>query len=189
MRWIKSRKLLYTGDTKGHIRAWDITDMEERHVLGQTEQQQLHHGASAPLKENHRTTGPHRDIVLDIIDLEGLEILASASIDKTIKLWDLPTCKLRRTLNGHSKGVRQIAYSSEYRFLFSVGFDFDVLVWNPYVANLILRLSDHGTSLCGVSIVSDATMRRLTNALTPPHTHNTDPQHAYPHHCRRRGRV
>ena len=41
----------------------------------------------------------------------------------------------------------------QYRFLFSVGFDFDVLVWNPYVANLILRLSDHKVSLCGVSMI------------------------------------
>jgi len=28
-----------------------------------------------------------------------------------------------------------------------------VLVWNPYVANLILRLSDHSCALCGVRIV------------------------------------
>jgi len=37
--------------------------------------------------------------------------------------------------------------------LISVGFDFDVFVWNPYVANLILRLHDHGCSLCGVEII------------------------------------
>ena len=79
--------------------------------------------------------------------------MASASIDRTIKLWNLPTGKLRRTLVGHTKGVRKITYSSEYRFLISVGFDFDVLVWNPYVANLILRLTDHGCSLCDVQII------------------------------------
>jgi WD40 repeat protein len=86
---------------------------------------------------------------MDIIELEGLDIIASCSIDRTIKLWDMSTRKLRRSLIGHNKGVKQITYSTEYRFLVSVGFDFDVLVWNPYVSNLILRLSGHTCSLCG----------------------------------------
>jgi WD40 repeat protein len=155
MRWIQSRGLLYTGDTKGFIRAWDVKNMVELHVLGVPDFHSFQSVTSTSQVSNgsFRSTGLHRDIVLDIIDLDGLEILATASIDKTIKLWDAVTNKLRRTLNGHSKGVRQIAYSPEYRFLFSVGFDFDVLVWNPYVANLILKLSDHGCSLCGVSVV------------------------------------
>ena len=147
--WIASKKELLSGDTKGKIKSWDCINMEEKYQVGlglYSEQQvsALH----------SRSLGLHRDIILDIIELEGLDVIASASIDRTIKLWDLTTAKLKRTLVGHSKGVRQIAYSSEYRFLFSVGFDFDVLVWNPYVANLILRLTDHGCSLCGVKTLS-----------------------------------
>ena len=107
----------------------------------------------AGIPMGRKSLGLHRDIILDIIELDELEVLATASMDRTIKLWDLPAGKLKRTLTGHAKGVRKITYNSEYRFLISVGFDFDVLVWNPYVANLILRLSDHGCSLCGVEII------------------------------------
>ena len=39
----------------------------------------------------------------------------------------------KKTLEGHSKGVRSLAYSPGSRFLFSAGFDYDALVWNPYV--------------------------------------------------------
>ena len=38
----------------------------------------------------------------------------------------------------------------EYRLLVSGGFDFDVIIWNPYVEHLILRLSGHSNSICGV---------------------------------------
>ena len=51
--------------------------------------------------------------------------------------------KHKKMLEGHSKGVRSLAYSPDYRFLVSAGFDYDALVWNPYVEHLILRL--HGT--------------------------------------------
>ncbi|GMI16999.1 hypothetical protein TrLO_g12132 [Triparma laevis f. longispina] len=148
IRWIESEKLLFTGDTRGSIKAWDCQDMEEKFEMGMRDA----YSAAGGLL-SRRALGLHRDIILDIIELEGLEVVASASIDRTIKLWDLPTGKLRRTLVGHKKGIRKITYSSEYRFLISVGFDFDVLVWNPYVANLILRLSDHGCSLCGAEII------------------------------------
>ncbi len=152
MRWVSGQGLLYTGDTKGVIRFWDVFDMEEVGTLGN--EGQLHgYSHEHAHGKHHRTTGTHKDIILDMIELSGLDRLASASIDRTIKLWDLTTGKLRRTLNGHAKGVRRIAYSPEWKVLVSVGFDFDVLVWNPYVAHLILRMQDHGCSLCGVEIV------------------------------------
>lgn len=76
-------------------------------------------------------------------------------MDRTIRLWDVHTGKHKQQLDGHSKGVRSLAYSPEYRFLVSAGFDFDALVWNPYVDQLILRLHGHNNSLCGVEIIPD----------------------------------
>ncbi|EGZ10227.1 hypothetical protein PHYSODRAFT_522483, partial [Phytophthora sojae] len=69
--------------------------------------------------------------------LPTLESLASASMDRTIRLWDVHTGKHKQQLDGHAKGVRSLAYSPEYRFLVSAGFDFDALV------------------LCGVEIIPD----------------------------------
>lgn len=76
-------------------------------------------------------------------------------MDRTIRLWDVHTGKHKQQLDGHTKGVRALAYSPEYRFLVSAGFDFDALVWNPYVDQLILRLHGHNNSLCGVEIIPD----------------------------------
>ena len=37
----------------------------------------------------------------------------------------------------------------------SGGFDYDVLVWNPYVERLILRLHGHNAPIVGVEMVPD----------------------------------
>ena len=151
LHWVQSLEVLFSGDTKGHLKAWDCGGRgfgEEKYELGVG----FATAGVADVREGGRGSkinGPHKDIIMDIIELEGLDIIASCSIDRTIKLWDMSTRKLRRSLIGHNKGVKQITYSTEYRFLVSVGFDFDVLVWNPYVSNLILRLSGHTCSLCG----------------------------------------
>lgn len=98
----------------------------------------------------------HSRIILTMLNLAGLEMLATASMDCMISLWDLQTGKHKRSLEGHSKGVCCLSYSPEYRFLVSGGFDFDVIVWNPYVEHLILRLPGHTNSICGVEIVADS---------------------------------
>ena len=35
--------------------------------------------------------------------------------------------------NGHNRAVREMAYSEKHKVLVSVGFDFGVFVWNPYL--------------------------------------------------------
>ena len=50
----------------------------------------------------------------------------SAAKDMTAKF------KSIKRLQGHTKAIREIAYSKSHKVLISVGFDFQVLVWNPY---------------------------------------------------------
>jgi WD40 repeat protein len=45
-----------------------------------------------------------------------------------------------KTLIGHSKAVREIAYSESHKILVSCGFDFEVFVWNPYYEIYIIKL-------------------------------------------------
>ncbi|RHY31950.1 hypothetical protein DYB32_003023 [Aphanomyces invadans] len=129
----------------GIIYAWDADRMEEKHHMG---------GIG---RDGRVLTRSHDGIVLDLLNvtLPTLETLASASMDKTVRLWDVNTGKHKQQLDGHMKGVRSLAYSAEYRFLVSAGFDFDAFVWNPYVDQLILRLHGHQNSLCGVEIIPD----------------------------------
>ncbi|KUF87556.1 hypothetical protein AM588_10001531 [Phytophthora nicotianae] len=116
LKWYPESSVLFSAGVSGIVYAWDAERMEEKH---------------------HMSGFTKCD---DAVKLPTLESLASASMDRTIRLWDVHTGKHKQQLDGHAKGVRSLAYSPEYRFLVSAGFDFDALVWNP---------------LCGVEIISD----------------------------------
>lgn len=56
--------------------------------------------------------------------------LASASDDKTIRLWDAATGSHQRTLNGHDKGVIFITFSPDGRTLASASDDTTIRLWD-----------------------------------------------------------
>jgi len=55
-------------------------------------------------------------------------ILASGSVDATIRLWDKDTGSLLRTLSGHGSTVYQVAFDSD-NLLASGSFDKTVKLW------------------------------------------------------------
>ena len=56
-----------------------------------------------------------------------------------------------RTLSGHKRAVREMAYSEKHKVLVSCGFDFDVYIWNPYLSIPIMTLFGHEHPLVGVN--------------------------------------
>jgi glucose/arabinose dehydrogenase len=56
-------------------------------------------------------------------------LLASASEDKTVRLWDPATGQHERTLAGHAGPVRSVAFSPDGRLLASAGDDGTVRLW------------------------------------------------------------
>lgn len=56
--------------------------------------------------------------------------LVSASLDTTIKLWEMSTKICVRTLTGHTSWVRSISFFHNGRFLASGGGDNSVRIWN-----------------------------------------------------------
>jgi len=55
--------------------------------------------------------------------------LASGSVDETIKLWDLKTCKERATLKGHKGDVISVAFSPDGKTLASGSWDKTIKLW------------------------------------------------------------
>jgi COMPASS component SWD3 len=58
------------------------------------------------------------------------QFLASASADKTIKIWQVADFTLYRTLVGHTLGVSDVSWSSDSKYLCSGSDDMMVLLWS-----------------------------------------------------------
>jgi len=55
-----------------------------------------------------------------------------------------------KVLTGHKMAICDIAYSEKHKLLISVGFDFEIFVWNPYYDKYIIKLEGHDSHLIGV---------------------------------------
>ncbi|HEX2913802.1 MAG TPA: NB-ARC domain-containing protein [Chloroflexia bacterium] len=71
------------------------------------------------------------------------KLLASASDERTIKLWDTGSGECVRTLHGHSEWVQAVAFSPDGRYLASGGGDRVVKLWDLASGECLRTLSGH----------------------------------------------
>ncbi|MFE1441087.1 helix-turn-helix domain-containing protein [Streptomyces sp. NPDC058739] len=76
-----------------------------------------------------RLTG-HRGPVNGVVLGPGRRLLASASSDGTVRLWDIRTRRAAGTLTGHRAPVRSVAFSPDGRTLASAGSDATIRLWS-----------------------------------------------------------
>jgi WD40 repeat protein len=96
-------------------------------------------------------------------------IIATGSLDRTIKIWNLEDGKLKQTLNGHFRGVWSLAFLTKY-LLCSGSYDSTIKIWNLKMMQCSRTLFAHTGpvwSLCIkenllVSASQDKTVRFLT---------------------------
>jgi WD40 repeat protein/tRNA A-37 threonylcarbamoyl transferase component Bud32 len=80
-------------------------------------------------------------------------ILASASDDRTICLWDLTTEQPLATLTGHSNSVQSVAFSRDGSILASSSDDKTIKLWNWQRSTEIATLSGHTAAVKSVCFI------------------------------------
>lgn len=118
-----------TGSYKNLIELWELRNDDQEEAL------ELDHKKGAGIGKNKKTGRAGG---------KAKAIGGSEPFDEVAKQ---PTKKLE----GHKKAIREIAYSKQYKILVSVGFDFQVFVWNPYSFKEIIKLDGHESPLVGVN--------------------------------------
>ncbi|TKR82112.1 hypothetical protein L596_015885 [Steinernema carpocapsae] len=96
-----------------------------------------------------RMTG-HQQLVNQVMFSPDTRYIASASFDKSIKIWDGKTGKYITSLRGHVSAVYQIAWSADSRLLVSGSADSTLKVWDMKVKKLMFDLPGHGDEVFAV---------------------------------------
>jgi WD40 repeat protein len=66
-------------------------------------------------------------------------LLASGSNEGTVKIWDVATGNLLRTLEGHSSLIESVAFSPDGNLLAAGGFAGRISIWGIGVAKTVKR--------------------------------------------------
>lgn len=77
--------------------------------------------------------------------------LATGSMDKTIKVWNMATGRLKYHFRGHQEMIRAIAFSPDNKWLASSSADRTVRVWNLASGKLHYQLAGHPSEVWSVA--------------------------------------
>ena len=83
------------------------------------------------------------------------KFLASGSSDETIKLWEVPTGRLLKTLKGHEDGISSVSFSPDGKYLASGSWDNTIKLWEVPTGRLLKTLKGHEDRVTSVSFSPD----------------------------------
>ena len=83
-------------------------------------------------------------------------MIVSGSNDHTIKIWDVKTGKVIKTLKGHMYSVESVAWSYNGLMIVSGSLDNTVNIWDVKSGNIIHALEEHTDSVTSVAWSHDS---------------------------------
>ncbi|NUM35925.1 MAG: protein kinase [Candidatus Brocadiae bacterium] len=100
-----------------------------------------------------RLEGHVRDITS--LSLTGSGYLITASIDKTLRIWDLGSLSCRKILRGHTDKINYLATTSDGRYVISASEDRKVGLWEIEQGILVNFLEGHTEGVTCLAVSSD----------------------------------
>lgn len=99
-----------------------------------------------------RVISGHLGWVRSIAVDESNEWFVTGSADRTVKIWDLASGRLKLTLTGHISAVRGISISPRHPYMFTVGEDKTVKCWDLEQNKVIRNYHGHMSGVYCVSL-------------------------------------
>ncbi|KAL8619229.1 hypothetical protein ACOMHN_050010 [Nucella lapillus] len=138
-----SAKFIVSGSEDQTIKLWKVPPGDVKH---ETERLATLHSCS--------TEWAHQDDINCIAISPNDLYLASASRDKTAKLWSLPDLKLQGVVRGHKRGVWCVQFSDVDKCFATSSADGKINIWNMADFSLMQSLEGHNSSVLKVIYIS-----------------------------------
>jgi len=100
------------------------------------------------------TFAGHSNVVRHVMFSPDGELLASASFDNTVKIWQKKDGKVLRTLE-HPTGVTALAFSPDGNHIATGSFDSIVRLWNVADGKLVHTFAHHSNDVFSVAFSPD----------------------------------
>ena len=97
----------------------------------------------------------HTDLVWSVAFSPNGKMLASASWDQTVRLWNVNTGRLLHTLTGHTNDIMSVAFSPDGNTLTSASWDGTIRLWNPRNGKLKRTVTEHAGGVASVAFSPD----------------------------------
>jgi hypothetical protein len=81
--------------------------------------------------------------------------LATAGYDGSVRLWEVPSGKLRHTLSGHGEAASGVAFSPNGERLATAGWDGRVRLWDADTGRRLWTADAHGARAWGIAFAPD----------------------------------
>ncbi|KAH7830123.1 putative WD domain, G-beta repeat [Monocercomonoides exilis] len=94
----------------------------------------------------------HNSNIVQVEYISELQGIVTASLDSTMKLFDIDRLKELTVFRSHTKGVRCFFWSKRHKVLISGSMDHTVAIWNPIAKKLLGRLVGHAAPVISVAM-------------------------------------
>ncbi len=96
----------------------------------------------------------HTGSVATLLKLTN-QFLASGSYDNSIKIWNIETGQLIRTLQGHSDYVVSLSLIEASGFLASASWDETIKIWNYDTGECIITITGHTNKVVALVLIQN----------------------------------